>query len=314
MDAIHAAASPEVAVSTEERPGVRRIDVQTTMGRMSVLDYGGAGVDSVMFHSPGFCADSLALVAESVRGTCRVYSVELPGHGQSPVGGMSGAEFWPAIPEIVTGLGLDRPVLVGFDLAGFFVTAAAATNPGTVSSVIDVGGWCLRTREESAEFLEMVTDEGVLAGLAERMQLGASAPDPEGVQAILRVLARNAIHDFLIADEESRFVHKIACTVQVMDDGTHVRLPTVDTMRLLHEVPVDDPVYPESGLVEHIDVPHTFVLTTEGVDPVLIDRARALARRRTNVHTALVPAGNNPQMSEPEAVGRAIARAVLRPV
>ncbi len=42
---------------------------------------------------------------------------------------MRAAEFWPAIPEIVSGLGLTRPMIVGFDLAGFMAIAAAVQQP-----------------------------------------------------------------------------------------------------------------------------------------------------------------------------------------
>lgn len=301
----------DIAASELAR-GLRRVSVDTSLGEMSILDYGGHGADTVMFHAAGFCADSLSLVAAAMGGACRVFSVELPGHGQSPTGGVSPQAFWRVIPEIVAGLGTTRPVLVGFDLSGFFVTAAAAMNPELASAVVSVGGWCLRTREETAEFLEFLTGDDVLAGLADRMQLGASASDADGMQVILRTLARNSIHDFLIADEESRFADKIACTVQVMNDGTHVRLPTLDTMRMLHDLSTDDRVYPENALLERIAVPYKFVLTTDGIDQDLIERGHEISERLKNVHVSLVQAGNNPQMSHPEPIGKAIARVVTR--
>ncbi len=300
--------------SPEEQPvgESRRFNVSTSAGEISVLDYGGHGVDTVMFHSPGFCADSLALVAASMLEHCRVFSIELPGHGQAPTGGVSSREFWPVIPQIVQGLGAARPVLVGFALSGFYVAAAAAENPGLASPVVDVGGWCLRTRAETAEFIEFLTADDVMNGLAERMLLGACANDDEGMKTILRTLARNAIHDFLIADEESRFASRIACTVQAMDDGTLVRLPTLDTMRLIYDLRPDDDVYPETALVERIDETYKFVLTTEGMDQGLLERAHELAERKPNVHVTVVQAGNNPQMSHPEPIGKAISRVTAR--
>lgn len=290
----------------------QRISVDTSAGEMSVLCYGGTGADTVMFHSPGFCADSLSLVAAAMTDTCNVFSVELPGHGQSLTGGLRAREFWPVIPEIVAGLGVERPVLVGFDLSGFFVTAAVAENPGLASAVVSVGGWCLRTREEAAEFLDFLTAEDVMEGLADRMQLGASAPDEAGMEAILLRLAHNAIHDFLIADEASRFADKIACTVQVGPDGMRTRLPTVETMRQVHDLSIDDEVYPDSALLDRIDVPYKFVLTSDGIDHELIGRAMEFAEHLPNLFVTLVEAGNNPQMSHPEPIGNAIKRVVTR--
>lgn len=300
-----------VEVMDNSQRTTKRTTLETTIGGLSILDYGGSGVDALMFHAPGFCADSLALVAATLMGTCRTYSVELPGHGQSPADGMRTEDFWPVIPEIAAGLGLTRPILVGFDLAGFMVIAAAAANPDMAAEVVSVGGWCLRTRQETAEFLEFITADDVMAGLAERMQLGATAPDDEGMKRIMLLLARNAIHDFLIADEESRFAEKISCTVRIMDDGTRVRLPTVATMLMMYDLSVDDEVYPESGLLDRLTTPCTFVLTSEGLDQELIDRGHVLAAERDGLDTIVIRSGNNPQMSNPVAVGRALERVVL---
>ncbi len=177
---------------------------------------------------------------------------------------------------------------------------------------MSVGGWCLRTRQETAEFLEFVTADDVMAGLADRMLLGARAPDEDTMKSIMRTLARNAIHDFLIEDEESRFADKISCTVRVMDDGTRVRLPTVDTILLMYDMSIDDEVYPERGLLDALTTPCTFVLTSQGLDQDLIDRARELAAERADIDVSVVRAGNNPQMSQPGGVAKALAQVAGR--
>lgn len=286
--------------------------VPTAIGDMSVVDFGGTGVDALMFHSPGFCAESLSLVAEALDQTCHTYSVELPGHGQSPVGGMTAAEFWPVIGEIVDGLGLDRPVLVGFDMSGFLVTAAVAKDPAIASAVVSVCGWCLRTRQETAEFMDFLASDDVMQGLAERMKLGATSPDEAGMRPIMAELARNAIHDFLINDEEARFADRISCTVGRTDDGTFVRLPTVDTMRRLYALDPNDEMYPEAALLERVDLPYLLVLPSEGVDASLLDRADEMTARRPNLRTTVIDSGPNPQMSNPESVAAALAPFLTR--
>lgn len=297
-----------------EHPGseTRHLVVETSVGGVAVIDYGGFGVDTLMFHTPGFCADSLSLAAVDMTSRCRVYSVELPGHGHSPTDGMRAADFWPVIPEIVAGLGLTRPLLVGFELSGFMTVAAVVRQPELAGGVVALGAWCLRTREETAEFLDFVTADDVMTGVAERMLLGARASDEEGMRAIMRTLARNSIHDFLIEDEEARFAEKIACTVRRLDDGTFVRLPTVETMLRMYDLSVEDAAYPEPDLLEALTIPCTLVLTSDGLDQEFIARADELAAHRRNVEVMVLQAGNNPQMSHPRAVGAALAQAATR--
>ena len=284
------------------------VSVSTAIGEMSVVDFGGSGIDTLMFHSPGFCAESLSLVAAATSSTCRSYSVELPGHGQSPTDTADAARIWPVIPEIVEGLQLRRPLLVGFDLSGFLVTAAAVQRPDLASAVVSIGGWCLRTRQETQDFLEFLTGDDVMQNLESRMLLGATSVDQGGMKPILAALARNAIKDFLIADEESRFADRIACTVRRTENG-YVRLPTVDTVRRIYGLDPHDDVFPENGLLERVSVPYVNVLTSEGVDSDLIDRGAELADRKSEMGLIVIEAGNNPQMSHPAAVGEAIAAA-----
>lgn len=286
--------------------------VPTEVGDMSVVDFGGTGVDALMFHSPGFCAESLSLVAAALAETCHTYSVELPGHGRSPTGALSAAEFWAVIPEIVAGLGLERPVLVGFDLSGFLVTAAALQQPDLASGVVNVCGWCLRTREETAEFLAFLSSDEVLEGLAERMKLGATSADEAGMRTIMLELARNSIHDFLIEDEEARFADRITCTIGRTADGGFVRLPTLDTLRRLYAIDPDAEVYPHAGLLEQVDLPYLLVLPSEGVDSALLERAKEVEARRPNVSTTVIDTGPNPQMSDPSAVAGALAPFLTR--
>ncbi len=290
----------------------RQVTVDTAIGGVCVLDYGGSGVDALMFHSPGFCADSLSLVAAAAADRYRCYSVELPGHGHAPTGGLRTTDFWPVIPDIVAGLGLVRPMLVGFDLSGFMVVAAAVKHPDLAAAVVSVGGWCLRTREETAEFLAFVTADDVMAGIAERMLLGARASDEEGMRAIMRTLARNSITDFLIDDEESRFAEKIESTVRVLDDGTFLRRPTVATMLSMYDLSIDDAVYPERGLLEAVSIPCTLVLSANGLDQEFICRANELADQRADIEVVVLRSGNNPQMSHPGAVADALAKAAAR--
>lgn len=290
----------------------RHLRVETSVGGVAVLDYGGSGVDTLMFHTPGFCADSLSLAAVEMTSRCRVYSVELPGHGHSPTDGMRAADFWPAIPQIVEGLGLTRPLLVGFELSGFMTVAAVVNQPELAAGVVAVGAWCLRTPAENAEFLELITAEDVMANVADRMLLGARASDEEGMRAIMLTLARNSIHDFLIEDEEARFADKIACTVRRLDDGTFVRLPTVETMRRMYDLSAEDAAYPGPALLEAVTIPCTLMLTADGVDGEFIARADELAARRGNVDVVVLQAGNNPQMSHPREVGAALVKAATR--
>ncbi len=129
------------------------------------------------------------------------------------------------------------------------------------------------------------------------------------MKPILATLARNAIRDFLIDDEESRFADRLACTVQRTEEG-YVRLPTVDTLRGLYQMDPEAAVYPESGLLHRISAPYVNVLTSEGFDSDLIERGEQLAARDAHMRLIVIEAGNNPQMSQPAAVAQAIVEAV----
>ncbi|MAG55412.1 MAG: hypothetical protein CMJ83_03890 [Planctomycetes bacterium] len=115
---------------------------------LAVLDWGGQGELALLHHANGFCAATLAPVAQGLRDRYRVVSVDARGHGDStPVepGGDPSPYGWTtlvgdlrsAAHEILAITGRDQIALgIGHSLGGALSLAVAKQEPGLFEGLV----------------------------------------------------------------------------------------------------------------------------------------------------------------------------------
>lgn len=122
----------------------RRIEGASKGVELAVLDWGGTGELVVIHHANGFCAATLAPIANALRGRFRVFSVDARGHGDStpvapvPQGGSPDPYDWGTlaadIDHVIGGIlaitGGERVALaIGHSFGGALLLRAARANP-----------------------------------------------------------------------------------------------------------------------------------------------------------------------------------------
>ena len=105
-------------------------------------DLGGRGRPVVLAHATGFCGLALAPVARALvcRAPVRVWALDLPGHGSSPVpddGDLSWSLMAREVLATLDQLGLEGSVGVGHSMGAAVLLDAEALRPGAFSRL-----WC----------------------------------------------------------------------------------------------------------------------------------------------------------------------------
>jgi pyruvate dehydrogenase E2 component (dihydrolipoamide acetyltransferase) len=141
-DALDAAAAEARAVidaglpdDTDRGPTVETADVG---GRR--ISYAGTGQDGdvvLLVHGYGGDRNSWLFLQEPLAARHRVYALDLPGHGTSSkdVGDGSVGTLADAVLGVLGAIGAERAHLVGHSLGGAVAVAAAARDPGRISSL-----------------------------------------------------------------------------------------------------------------------------------------------------------------------------------
>jgi len=103
----------------------------------------GAGDRSlVCIHGWGCEGGQFAPLAGCFERDFRVYRLDLPGHGRTPLGDFRPgfASYAAAVADFVTGQGLERPVLLGHSMGGVAALMAAASGKFRPGAVINLDG------------------------------------------------------------------------------------------------------------------------------------------------------------------------------
>src|SRR5262252_10782946 len=141
-DALDAAVAEARAVIDagvpDEAAGGPAVETAEVGGRK--VCYVGTGQDGdvvLLVHGYGGDRNSWLFLQEPLAARYRVYALDLPGHGTSAkdVGDGSAGTLAGAVLGVLDAIGAERAHLVGHSLGGAVAVAAAARNPGRISSL-----------------------------------------------------------------------------------------------------------------------------------------------------------------------------------
>ena len=116
-------------------PAVETADVGGR--RVSYVGTGQGGDVVLLVHGYGGDRNSWLFLQEPLAARHRVYALDLPGHGTSSkdVGDGSAGTLADAVLGVLDAIGAERAHLVGHSLGGAVAVAAAARDPGRISSL-----------------------------------------------------------------------------------------------------------------------------------------------------------------------------------
>jgi pimeloyl-ACP methyl ester carboxylesterase len=135
---------------------------------------GGDGPPAVLIHGEGASVLDWEWVAPSLSSFLRVYTVDLPGHGDSdkPKAPYSAELLTDSLIAFIDALELERVVLVGHSLGGMLAARVARRVPDRVSALclIDSGG--LGRYINPSNVIETLPGVGEVGQLVSRSPLG----------------------------------------------------------------------------------------------------------------------------------------------
>lgn len=289
----------------------RALDIGGTS--ISVIDYGGSGTDVLLVHSPGYCAPAWESVAKVLDGRVRAWSLDLPGHGHSEGTLTGAAEARAVIAEVARRLELDRPVLAGLELAGYYAMAVAAEHPALARAVVSVGASLIRERGQTEDLLAFAASADVGAGLTERFYFGTTGRGAADRAALVDSLVDKATQDWLLSDIEPGLRTEVEWSMRDLPDGSWIHLPRVESAQGGYEVAPDDPYYPDVTLYGRVPVPTWVVLSRGSTDDEVIEESKQLARDHEHLTCVGIIGGLGPHYQTPEGLADVILTAAAVP-
>lgn len=107
---------------------------------MLTYDERGAGTPVVFLHGLGSNRRRWDPIIEQLPVSWRCVAVDLPGHGESPAEGCDTASALGAVHELVVGLGIERPIVVGHSLGAVVALLYAVVHPARAIMAVDPVG------------------------------------------------------------------------------------------------------------------------------------------------------------------------------
>ncbi len=153
------------ATTANGRSGVSRyFDYE---GPVHYVDYGGKpdGPLVVCVHGLGGSAISFDLIAQLLAAECRIYALDLVGHGRTPVLGRSATvgENRRVLDHFLRDVVGEPAVLIGNSMGGLIALLQAAKRPGSVAGLVLIGpalplsGLVLKDFRRAVEFAVLAT-------------------------------------------------------------------------------------------------------------------------------------------------------------
>lgn len=234
-------------------------------GHVAVVDYGGSGPDVLLVHSVGHSCAVWDAVAHELAPDARAVAIDLRGHGRSEAPATEFTQVGEDLAAVIDALGLSRPVLVGHDVSGGFVTAAAADHPGRVGGVVLVDSPTLEPQATVRGLADMVGTDEVIAFLAQRFGLGATGPDETSKEEFVASHAGDNAADMLAAAPDEPSTRRLMeRNIAVAPDGSWVFRPLPETMLALTRGPDEPTVHPGREVLTQLPVPVTAIVLTQG--------------------------------------------------
>lgn len=239
--------------------------VEVSGGQVAVVDYGGTGPDVVLVHAVAQSSTAWEDVATTLSDDAHVVAVDLPGHGQSSAQATGFTQVVEDLLTVVDALGLHRPTLVGHDVSGGFVAAAAATAPDRVGGLVLIDSPTLQPQSVVRDTARMVSADEIMDMLVQRFGLGSRGPDAASKEAFIDRYAAHNKQDLLAAapDEETMRA-LLRRAILTAPDGSWVFRPLPETMRALTRDEERPTVHPGRELLAELHVPVRAVVLTDG--------------------------------------------------
>lgn len=146
---------------------VRAHDMNTSHGRISVLDSATGRLPLLLLHANSLCKEVFLPLIDAFSGRYRMVAIDLPGHGHSsdahdPRRTYSLAGYADCATEVLAGLGIERAAVLGWSLGGH-VAFEMTTRYSGLSGVMAI---CAPPFERRAD--------GSMAGFLPHPKLGLS--------------------------------------------------------------------------------------------------------------------------------------------
>ena len=184
----------ESGIAWTRPPEVRRVDVDTSGGKISALVWGTAPPELVLVHGGAQNAhtwDTVALALDRP-----LVAIDLPGHGHSAH--RDDHAYWPtenavALEQAVRALAPAARVVVGMSLGGLSVLALAARAPDLVRQLVLVDVTPGVNREKSSAIAQFIDGPEFFESFDEILQRTIQFNPTRSESSLRRGILHNAI-------------------------------------------------------------------------------------------------------------------------
>lgn len=278
--------------------------LDTAHGRFAARDYGGDGPALLLVHGTGHNLEVWTPLARRLRSCFHVHAFDLRGHGRTGVDSTDGERYWRDIQAVIHALGLRAPWLVGHSTGAYAVTAHAAAGGGCAGLAL-LDGFVLDPRPTPAQAAAWRLDR-------ERpwreWRLGWRAQARE-MEAWIEAEAARAQAAGLPADTMAAVLRR---AFRAEGDG-YLRRPTLDDLEAVCRNDPEARIYPEPGLYERVRQPMLLMLAARGPYAARRAELEALAGQGEGRRLAVIDAGHNLHLEQPETVARLITAVFTAP-
>jgi pimeloyl-ACP methyl ester carboxylesterase len=262
-------------------PDVRRVDVDTSGGRLSALVWGAGTPDLVLVHGGAQNAHTWDTVALSLDRP--LVAIDLPGHGHSAH--RDDHAYWPqenaiALEQAVRELAPDAQAVVGMSLGGLSVLALADRAPDLVRQLVLVDVTPGVNREKSSAIAQFIDGPEYFDSFDQILDRTIQFNPTRTVPSLRRGVLHNAIET-----DDGRWRWRYDLPRRGMGEGDQG-----------HVMPGLDELWDAVG---RLRVPLTVV--RGGISPVVDDDDIAEVKRRNPSATVIVveDAGHSIQGDKP---------------
>ena len=290
---------------------VRESRIAVDGGDLVVIDYGGTGHDVLLVHSVCQSSPVWNDVAGILAEHAHVVAVDLRGHGQSTAQPRAITQIPDDLAHLIATLGLDRPVLVGHEVAGGFVAEVAASHPELVGAVVVIDSPVVEPREIVRAMVRAMGTPEVIRDITDRFGFGQTGPDTETMKTFIDEHTERNLGDPLSAAPDERTTRALRERATVArDDGSWVFRPTPEAIAALTADPDTSPFQPGIELLAELQVPVTIVTVTDQRHGAGGTSTSELAARHPSFHLVSLETDSYVLYKDPQGVVSAVLETV----
>ncbi|MDO5628875.1 MAG: alpha/beta hydrolase [Mobilicoccus sp.] len=281
-------------------------------GEVAVRDYGGQGAPVLLVHSLGMCAVNWDEVGPVLARSCRVFAIDLPGHGASTARMRTPEAVYECILTVVRALELPPTLLVGHDQGGLCMVEAVTAAPELFTGGVAIGGTISRTRAEMEELCELAASDFFIGAMRTRFLFGARGHGEEAALGVIDHVVANASFDWILQDIDG-LRREREYSLRTTPDGSWVHAPDPEDVAMVGRFSPDSPLYPTQDRIPGFAVPVWILQLTQGQDVQFAERERALAARHDLLRLITLDSGQWPQYSQPQQLAEILAAIAADP-